>query len=247
MDTDEVQAVAFLARHTVDHLRQQMTSLVGLARALAWQGPDRDAWVRDAERVSGQCFAHLDEADVLLQRLLVEVEEWSQMAQPGDFAGLVSVSRPGWNVLSLGESRPDLSAEELINQVSEWLKPIDWIADRPAASKQFYAGLRQIGRWLNGLGQTRGYVSQMEALGHFLEGSSQAAAALANVISLKDFQRYFAGELTNAQIAVTAVATLVDQTPVGLVPFLGQQIGQWMAVSVPDPGGTWRGVVPPVY
>ena len=87
----------------------------------------------------------------------------------------------------------------------------------------------------------------MEALGHFLEGSSQAAAALANVISLKDFQRYFAGELTNAQIAVTAVATLVDQTPVGLVPFLGQQIGQWMAVSVPDPGGTWRGVVPPVY
>jgi len=59
-------------------------------------------------------------------------------------------------------------------------------------------------------------------------------------LAIQDFRRYFAGELTNKEIARVAIETFI------LIPFVDKKIADWLTRNMPNPDGKWRGLVPVV-
>ena len=133
-----------------------------------------------------------------------------------------------------------LSIENAINQLGDILKPIDWIAKSKTASKSFDETLKEIGRILNAVTGERGHIKMMSDLGDTLAGAGKVLGGLSDALALRDFARYYAGELTNQQIADTAIKKLVP------IPILNDRVAAWMIANLPDPTGRWRGLVTPV-
>ncbi len=129
------------------------------------------------------------------------------------------------------------SVKEAIEFLDDLLKPIDWISDHKKATKTFRETLKQLGRTLNTLTGKRGHVKLMEELADVLTGTAKAVSATSDLLDLQDFQRYFTGEITNQEIARTAIQVLIP------IPFLDDKIADWLARNVPDPNGKWRGLV----
>lgn len=130
-----------------------------------------------------------------------------------------------------------LPFENLIKGLDDLLKPIDWIRDSQKASRAFDKILENIGRLLNAWTGQRGHIKMMSQLGDFLKGGSQGVSFLSAVLDARAMQRYFAGELTNAQIADTAIKVLFP------VPVLNDRLANWLVQNIPDPAGHWRGFV----
>ncbi len=136
----------------------------------------------------------------------------------------------------------DLSLEDALDLLGDSLKTIDWVNDRTKAAKKFNEILKQIGRILNALTGKRGYVKRMEMLGDLLGGAKRVGGEIIDeigtLLDLRDFAQYFNGEMTNQEIARTAVEVLIP------IPFVDNIIADWMADNVPDPNGKWQGLVP---
>lgn len=129
--------------------------------------------------------------------------------------------------------------EEIIRRLDDLLKPINWASKH--APKEFLEILKDVGRFLNQVTGHRGYVKRMTALGELLTGSAKAVDFLTDVIDLKESRRYFAGQLTNREIAIIAVKALIP------IPVIDAMIANWLGTNVPDPSGHWKGLVPPAY
>jgi uncharacterized protein YukE len=138
------------------------------------------------------------------------------------------------------ETPPALSVENAIKGLDDLLKPIDWTSKSKAATKAFNEALKEIGRILNAVTGQRGHIKLMTELGDVLTGATKTVGAASNLIDLRDFNRYFAGELTNQQIADTAIKALVP------IPVLNGKLAAWMIANLPDPNGKWHGLVTPV-
>jgi len=124
-----------------------------------------------------------------------------------------------------------------IGLLDDLLKPIDWISDRKKATKVFRETLKQLGRILNSLTGKRGHVKLLEELADVLTGAQKVVSATSALFALRDFKRYFAGELTNQEIARTAIEKIIP------VPFIDDKVADWMSKNVPNPNGKWRGLV----
>jgi len=136
------------------------------------------------------------------------------------------------------EEMPALPAfEEIIKGLDDLLKPIDWISDSQRASRAFDEVLKDVGRMLNALTGQRGHIKMMTQLGDFLQDASKGIGFLSNILDARDMQRYFSGQLTNAQIAEIAIKVLVP------IPILNDRLAQWMTQNMVNPTGHWRGLV----
>lgn len=137
------------------------------------------------------------------------------------------------------ETPPALSVENAIKGLDDLLKPIDWASKSKAATKAFEEALKDIGRILNAVTGQRGHIKLMTELGDVLTGATKTVGAASNLLDLRDFNRYFAGELTNQQVADTAIKALFP------IPILNDKLAAWMIANLPNPNGKWQGLVPP--
>jgi len=127
---------------------------------------------------------------------------------------------------------------EILKFLDEWSKPINWIADNKNASKQFHELFKDLGRILNDIGDTHGYVSQMDGLADMFEGSAKGISLLGNLSTLHDFQRFFSGEITNSEVLGPAISGL------GIpIPGLSDYIAEKLLPYLPDLNGKWHGLV----
>lgn len=152
-----------------------------------------------------------------------------------DIASSIRIRR-----LSFFDAETELctSPSGILSCVDELLKPAEGNA------QVFQEAMRNIGRVLNRLGSTRGYVGAMDELGQILSGTAQVLKKITLVLDLNDYRRFFiTRELTNADVARTAINRL-QPLP---VPFLGDFIADWMIKNMlVDPNGYWEGLAPPV-
>lgn len=247
METDATRAVGQQLEHTAGTLRQQSQQLAYVLQNLSgdWQGPSAAIFASEIQPLLHQFHQSANAGELLCQRLQREVAEWERLNMfCTDAAPLPTSNQPGEPdiVINHGEDRgTPVSPIEVIKFLDEWLKPIAWVADNEGASKQFHESMKQIGRLLNQIGQTKGYVGKFDALASLLEGSAQALSALGNVISLNEYRMYFNGEMHNSEIARTAITNLIP------IPWLGNQIAGWLIENMPDPNGKWQGLVPKAY
>lgn len=135
------------------------------------------------------------------------------------------------------------SLREVIETLETMLNPIAWV-EFLQAEKQFRLVSESIGRLMNYLGQTRGNIKLFGQLSDFLLGASKGIHFLSNILSANDFRRFRNGELTNREMAKTAMSVLLF--PVSAVPGIGSQIVDWYANNVPSPEGHWHGFAPEV-
>ncbi len=134
------------------------------------------------------------------------------------------------------ESAPD-TIRQVVERLDDLLKPIDWVTDHAGAAKKFRTILRELGRLLNALTGKRGHIKLLMEMGDVLTGTAKTVSVASDLYTLGDFKRYFAGELTNQEIARTAIKALIP------IPFLDTRIANWLTQSVPDPNGRWRGLI----
>lgn len=133
-----------------------------------------------------------------------------------------------------------LSLDDAIRSLEDLLKPVDWISDSKKASRMFNKTLEEVGRMLNGLTGQRGHIKMMEQFGDFLRDASKGVGFLSNVLDLRDMNRYFSGQLTNAEIADVAIKALLP------IPIINDRLAQWAIQNMVDPSGHWHGPVGPV-
>jgi len=124
---------------------------------------------------------------------------------------------------------------------TEWLdnslETVNWVADHEKAVKVFRETLERIGRFLNVVTGKRGHIKLMGELGDILTGTAKSVSAASDLLTLRDFKRYFAGEINNREMAHVAVESFVP------IPFIDDKIADWLAANVPDPDGKWHGLV----
>ncbi len=131
------------------------------------------------------------------------------------------------------------SLEDAIKFLDDLLKPIDLTTKHAPA--RFTKVLRQIGRVLNSITGHRGHIKLMEELGGILTGATKTVGAASNLLDIRDFNRYLAGELTNKEIAVVAIKKLCP------IPVLNTKIADWLVANMlVDPDGKWKGLAPSV-
>lgn len=139
---------------------------------------------------------------------------------------------------SKGPSLP--SWENVVKSLDDLLKPIDWVSDSRQASRRFDKVFEESGRLLNHLTGRRGHIKMMTQLGNFLKDTTKGASFLSNILDVRDMNRYFSGQMTNAQIAEVALKALVP------IPVVNERFARWAVANMPDPQGHWRGLVPSV-
>ena len=138
------------------------------------------------------------------------------------------------------ENTGPMSVEDIIRSLDDLLKPIDWISDSKKASKMFRETLRGIGRLLNLITGQRGHIKQMDELVDILTGTTKTISSISTLLDMKDFRQYFAGGMTNQEIARTAIKVLFP------IPILNDRLADWMVKNMPNPDGKWRGLAPKV-
>jgi hypothetical protein len=162
------------------------------------------------------------------RQLLGGVPAWLQSALQRmlAFPGSLNAARlmPNW--------RP------VFDFIDDLASPFAMVAGRKATSGSFLRIMQQFGRLLNGAMGTRGYITKFDSLGKLLLGSSKAISGLGNVLALRDFQQFFSGKLTNAEILRAVIKAWV--------PFIGDKIADGVMPYLVNPGGHWRGLAPPV-
>jgi WXG100 family type VII secretion target len=232
-------------------LQKRVQTSVGRLRT-AWVGRGSDAFYAEMDAkifpALQRLIAALQEAQkVTLQMCEIVRQAEDAAARPFNQADQRGHPLPGPTpaptptpTSDIEENEPSRSIEGAIKGLDDILKPIDWISDSKTASKTFDETLKEIGRILNAVTGERGHVKMMSELGDVLTGVTKTVGAVSNVLDLRDFSRYFAGELTNQQIADTAIQALIP------IPVLNDKIAAWMITNMPDPNGRWRGLVTPV-
>jgi uncharacterized protein YukE len=202
----------------VNAARRQAQNLAGEAEELARFLTDRAAAFRQADAQGAESLGATTQA-------------YLRAVTPIPIPTPVPATKSGFSIPSL----PDA-----IKALDDVLKPIDWISNSKRASRAFDRVLEDIGRLLNALTGQRGHIKMMNQFGDFLKGSSQGMGFLSNLLDARQMQQYFSGQLTNAQIAETAIKALVP------IPILNDRLAQWLVQNMPDPHGHWHGLAAPV-
>lgn len=225
----------------------QLRNLEGhLGRALGgldWQ-------VRQQANVEGQVQAARGQARTLaeraeaLARFLSERAAAFQQADAEGAQNLETVTAPYLRPVPVPTPTPTPSGrpsfpslEEILHSLDDLLKPVDWVTDSRRASRTFDKMLEEIGRLLNRLTGQRGHIKMMGQLGEFVKDTTKGVGFLNNLVDVRDMNRYFSGQMTNAQIAELAIKVLVP------IPILNDRLAQWLVQNMPDPNGHWHGPV----
>ena len=137
-------------------------------------------------------------------------------------------------------NKGSFSLEAAIKSLGDILAPIDWIDQSAKATKQFDQTLESIGRFLNSVTGQRGYIKEMSELGDLLKGTTNVVDGLNDFLFLKDSSQFFSGHLTNAEMGRDAINVLIP------IPILNTKIADWLVANMPDPNGTWHGLITPV-
>lgn len=242
--------------HQMNQTASNLRNLDGhLGRALG----SMDWQVRQQANVEGQVKAARGQARVLAEqaetmaRFLSERATAFQQADAEGAQDLGAVTEPYIRSIPVPPSVPTPvptpapsgqpsfpSWEEVIHRLDDLLKPIDWTTSTVKGKRQFFESLEELGRWLNTVTGQRGHIKLMTELGGVLIGATKTVSVTSNLLTLRDFNHYLAGELTNQQIADTAIKALVP------IPILNDKIAAWMIANLPDPNGKWHGLVTPV-
>jgi len=201
--------------------------------------------LREAQKVTLQISGIVRQAEAEASELFKEadqrgVADLKTAVRQGPLPAPTPVPTPT-PVPDAEEGVPLMSIEDAVNRLDDILKPIDWLSQSKTATKAFNETLKEIGRILNAVSGELGHVKMMSELGDVLTGTTKAVGAASNLLAINDFRRYFAGELTNGQIADTAIQTLVP------IPILNDKIAAWLIADMPDRDDRWHGLVTPVY
>jgi WXG100 family type VII secretion target len=188
------------------------------------------AIVRQAEAAAAEPFREADQQGV---------SDLQTATRQGPLPGPTPVPTPT-PAYDAGEHAPPLPIANAVESLDDVLKPIDWVSNSKTASKAFDETLKEIGRILNAVTGERGHIKMMSELFAILSGVGKVVGGISKVLTLRDYNRYFAGELTNQQMAASAVKACVP------IPILNDKIAAWMITNMPDPNGRWRGPVTPV-
>jgi hypothetical protein len=121
--------------------------------------------------------------------------------------------------------------QSIIDFMDDWTRPIDWIQDHTNASKLFHAMMQSLGRLLNQIGHTTGYITKFNALANLMEHGASAIGGIGDIQDLT--QLTSSGKLSNAEICRTAVEAWVGQ--VIPLPIFPGKVADWVAKFVPDP------------
>jgi|GEM_PF-1717295 len=235
----------------------------GALGALDWEARQKagvDGQANDARR---RAAALASQAETMARYLMNKAQAFEQADQQGaadlqviidKYPLPVPVPTPTPTPESEETSAPSVF-EEIIEKLGDLLKPIDWATSNKKATKVFFEDLKAIGRILNFLTGKRGYVKLMTQLGTFLRDAAKGISFLSTILDPITVQRYFSGQLTNAQIARIAISTIVSTiaAQVGLpikagitLLVLTNMLADWMVQNMSDPSGRWRGPAPPV-
>ena len=185
--------------------------------------------VRQAENEAASYFGATDLAALEMHSGTLDINSIKGREFPH------STSIPAWNITITN------SIENTIHLLDDVLKPINWISKSPHATKVFDDTLEDIGRLLNDLGDTRGYIKGMKEVGEFLKDTEKGVSFISNIVSLKDMGRYFNGEITNAEMIRIAFNALIP------IPIVDDKIADWAVENMVDPEGHWKGLVPKVH
>ncbi len=242
LDTDSARALARQLAYAASEMRTQVEGVAGSVNDMVWASPARSTFDADFEQTRRALLNCMTVCEDFGARLLREADEWEVTAT--SYQSVVSSIAPSpdsADTYHTPESEWYEPVSDVVGFLDNLLTPIDWASDNEEAWKQFNGVLEQIGRLLNQVGQTRGYIKQMREFGELLKGAQKAFSALDNLLSINDYRRYLNGELTNAEVASRAISNLIP------IPFLNDRIGDWFKQHTPDPNGKWRGLVPPAY
>jgi hypothetical protein len=235
----------------------------GALGALDWEARQKagvDGQVNDAQR---RAAALASQAETMARYLMNKAQAFAQADQQGvaDLQVIIEkyplpVPVPVPTPTPEPEETPAPSAfEEIIKKLDDLLKPIDWATSNKKATKVFFEQLKAIGRILNDLTGQRGYVKLMTQLGIFLRNAEKGIGFLSTILGAEIMQRYFSGQLTNAEIARFAISKIISfvAAKVGLpitagiiVLVLTNMLADWVVQNMSDPNGRWRGPAPPV-
>ena len=209
-----------------------------ISGSLDWdvrQKANVDATVQD---ICGRARSLVAQANEMAQYLVTKAQAFAQ----ADKQGAVQVSAPYRQYFAQTQPYMGLAplSKEVIGKLDDLLQPIDWISDSRHATKVFNATLVNVGRLMNSITGTRGYIKSFTQLGKVLTGTAKTVNAASNLLTLRDFATYFSGKSTNLQAADAAIKALVP------VPILNDKVATWLTANMPDPNGRWRGLVTPV-
>lgn len=257
IDTDHVRSVAAQIYQASEEICNRLDHLCGAVRSIDWEGPGRDTFINQVSSIAHTLSGYAQDGQELGKRLRHESDQWESLAHfSGMRAGYDSRSTAGDGIYGMnpvpipvptpaaggsGGTLPNL--RDVIDFFDEIFKPIDWIGDHAGASKQFHEAMQQLGRWLNQIDGTKGYIKQFDSLAGVLEGSADAISGLGDLLALDDFNKYFNQQMTNQEIARTAINNTFGKIP---IPFLGDQIADRLMPYLSDPNGKWKGLAPSV-
>lgn len=258
METDTVRAVAGQLAQTVEFIQAEMQSAAQSANNADWMGGSRDQFMEEMTRLSHAIIQQADAAKVLSRRVESEVQDWEEATATLSASGIGSAVIGGGGgtggdgplpiPVPTPTPKPDPSSnedaslpEDMIRLLDDLLKPIDWISNSADATRKFNKALEDLGRLLNGMTGQRGNIKMMSEFGDFLRNAEKGAGFLSNLLDLRDMNSYFAGELTNAEVALVAIKKLFP------IPILNDRLAKFMVDNMVDPTGHWHGLVTPAY
>ncbi|HEC36533.1 MAG TPA: WXG100 family type VII secretion target [Anaerolineae bacterium] len=227
VDPDELRALGA----QLERISQELRNLADRVNR-AWNGLDWE--VRQKAAVGGQVSEAFGRAHALARQAMTMAGyllKKAQVFEEADREGAQAIEE----IIRRYPSPP--SPRSVIEVLEDLLSPIDWASDHRKARRIFLETLRQIGRLLNSLTGRRGHIKLMEQLGALLTGTAKGVSSVADLYKLADFRAYFAGEMTNREIARSAIEALVP------IPFLDDKIAEWISQNVPDPNGHWKGFI----
>jgi len=243
LDTDVARALARQLAYTAGEMRARVEGMAGSVSGMVWLSPARSGFEADFEQTRRALLDRAAACENFGERLMREADEWEAVAASyqSSVTRIAPASPSGTDMAHASESEWHEPISDVVGFLDNLLKPIEWASDSEKAWKQFNGVLEQIGRLLNQIGQTRGYIKQMREFGELLKGAQKTFSVLDNLLSINDYRRYLNGEITNAEIASRAISNLIP------IPFLNERIGEWFKQHTPDPNGKWRGLAPPAY
>ncbi|HND50568.1 MAG TPA: hypothetical protein PLL95_18505, partial [Anaerolineales bacterium] len=154
MDTEQVRSVAKQLSQVSSDIQQDIISVGNRLRGLNWQSPSRDRFISDVAELQRKVQIHAELGAELGLRMQKEADEWERVdnSWPDTIVRAEEYDWLTWTTTALGLG------------VDGGVDLIKYLTTIPLKD------YRQTGRILNELFETRGWVGDMDDLGHLIKG-----------------------------------------------------------------------------
>lgn len=243
METDQVRAVGQQIAQTIGEMSSQADSLAASADALgsAWVSEGSSLFLQEYQGLISTIRQLAEVGDAFRNRIETEVAEWERVANNYQSIGFLPTPftfNPSQNTI-IQEPGNALAIKDMVGTLDDLLKPIDWISNSTRATRKFNKILENIGRMVNNLTGHIGNIKMMREFGDFVRGAKTVVGFLTNILDMRDMNRYFNGQLTNAEVASVAIQKLVP------IPIVNQRLAEFLIQNMVKPNDHWHGLVPP--